>query len=164
MERRSILHLRAEGSTLTGYAAVFHERADLGYISEEVAPGAFTESLKRNDVLALMDHDPSRLLGRTSSGSLALTEDAKGLAFTLALPDTTVGRDVAALAARQDLGGASIGFLIEVEQWEKNHRTLTRVDLREISIISSWPAYAGTSVSKPRGRSVALARRWMETV
>lgn len=164
MERRHILHLRAEGSTLTGYAAVFHERADLGYATEEIAPGAFSQSLSNNDILALLDHDPSKLLGRTKSGSLTLTEDTRGLAFTLALPDTTIGRDVAALAARQDLGGASIGFLVEMQQWEKNHRTLQRVDLREISIISSWPAYSGTSVHPGRGRSVALARRWLETV
>jgi len=163
MERRHALQLRAEGSSLVGYAAVFGERADLGYCSESINPGAFTASLTRNDVVGLVDHDPSRLLGRTKSGTLVLTEDARGLAFSLSIPDTSVGRDVLALAARQDIGGASIGFLIEAEHWQGDHRTIQRADLREISIISSWPAYSGTSVKPRAGARLALARRWLLT-
>ncbi len=163
MERRHTLQLRAEGSTLVGYAAVFGQKTDLGYCSESINPGAFTASLARNDVVALVDHDVSKLLGRTKSGSLSLKEDTHGLAFTLSLPDTSTGRDVAALAARQDIGGASIGFLIEAERWEGTHRTIDRADLREISIVSSWPAYCGTSVKPRAGARLALARRWLLT-
>jgi uncharacterized protein len=163
MEKRAIFELRAEGSSLVGHAAVFNQTTDLGYCSESISPGAFSDSLQRNDIVGLLDHDPSKLLGRTKSGSLILKEDTKGLAFSLSLPDTSTGRDVLALAERGDLGGCSVGFFVQAERWEANHRTLDKVDLREISIVSSWPAYAGTTV-KPRGASLALAKRWMLTL
>ena len=162
LQRRHRLELRADGSHgLVGYAAVFEERCDLGYCSESIMRGAFGQSISQNDVVCLVDHDPGRLLGRTSSGSLTLREDTHGLAFNLDLPDTSTGRDVLALAQRRDISGCSIGFLIEQESWSGRHRTLERVDLKEISIISCWPAYSGTEV-KPRSRSVTMARRWLQ--
>ena len=42
-----------------------------------------------SDVLALVDHDPSRVLARTRSGNLRLAEDKRGLAFDLDVPDTS---------------------------------------------------------------------------
>lgn len=127
---------------LTGYAAQFNTEATIGSFTETVAPGAFGKSLK-SDVLALMDHDAGKVLGRTKSGTLELREDDKGLAFSLSLPDTQAGRDVMALAERGDLGGASFGFTVskEGQSWEGYHRTLRSVSLKEISVISAWPAY-----------------------
>lgn len=149
IERRaSAIEVRASGRSLKGYAAVFGSVAEIGRVRETIAPGAFAASLS-GDVLALLDHDPGKVLGRTRSGSLTLTEDAKGLAFELSLPDTQAGADVLALATRGDLGGMSFGFRVPDggDSWEGERRTLNRVDLREISVVSAWPAYPDTSLA-----------------
>jgi len=149
VERRAAaLELRASGRRLVGYAATFGTEAKLGRVRERIAPGAFAGSLA-GDVLALLDHGPSKVLGRTRSGSLRLSEDAKGLAFELDLPDTQAGADVLALATRGDLGGMSFGFIVPTggESWEGERRTLNRVELREISVVSAWPAYPDTTLA-----------------
>jgi HK97 family phage prohead protease len=170
MERRAApLELRAAGRRLEGYAALFETEARIGGFTETIAPGAFAASLTRNDVLALMDHDQTRLLGRSRSGTLRLTEDSKGLAFSIDAPDTQLGKDTLALAERGDLGGMSFGFLVPEggEQWSGDRRTLRAVDLREISIVSAWPAYNGTTViARHRTHEPArlhLARLWLAT-
>ena len=150
VERRaSALEVRASGGRrLVGYAATFGAEAKLGRVRETIAPGAFAGSLS-GDILALLDHDPGKVLGRTRSGSLKLHEDAKGLAFDLELPDTQAGADVLALATRGDLGGMSFGFVVPAggESWQGERRTLNRLELREISVVSAWPAYPDTSLA-----------------
>ena len=37
----------ADGKGITGYAAVFNQRADLGWLFEVVLPGAFTDRLEQ---------------------------------------------------------------------------------------------------------------------
>jgi hypothetical protein len=87
IERRAFTEIRATGRRLEGYAATFGAEARIGSFVETIAPGAFRASLA-GDVLALMDHDGGKVLGRTKSGTLRLTEDSRGLAFSLDLPDT----------------------------------------------------------------------------
>jgi HK97 family phage prohead protease len=151
IERRgAAAEIRAAGRRLEGYAAVYGIEARIGSIVEVVAPGAFAATLaERNDVLGLADHDPGRLLARTRSGTLRLSEDSRGLAFDLDVPDTQTGRDVLALAERNDLGGMSFAFRVRAdgERWTGKKRELRALDLVEISVVSSWPAYEGTSVA-----------------
>ena len=149
VERRAAaLEVRASGRRLAGYAATFGSEAKLGRVRETIAPGAFAASLS-GDVLALLDHDAGKVLGRTRSGTLRLSEDAKGLAFEIDLPETQAGADVLALATRGDLGGMSFGFSVPAggEHWAGERRTLKRVELREISVVSAWPAYPDTSLA-----------------
>ena len=169
--RAAALELRAAGRRIEGYAAVFGERAPVADFTEEVAPGAFAASLAAGgDVLGLVDHDPARLLARTKSGTLRLVEDARGLAFSIDVPDTQLGSDMLALAGRGDLGGASFGFRVPPggDSWQGPLRTLLRVDLIEVSVVVAFPAYAGTSVSardlQPKRLPLVLARRYMETI
>jgi len=155
-ERRAGIELRAAGRKLTGYAAVFGVPAKIGTFTETVSFGAFRASLASGaDVLALVDHDPGRLLGRTSSGTLRLAEDTRGLAFEIDLPDTALGRDMLALAERRDLGGMSFAFRATDEAWPaSDRRELRAVSLLEIIVVQAWPAYAQTSVqarSRPAG-------------
>jgi HK97 family phage prohead protease len=167
LERRAVAELRRADRKLEGYAARFGVEARIGDFTETIRAGAFAESLRSGrDVLALVDHDAAKVLARTKSGNLRLSEDSAGLQFELSLPDTTAGRDVLALAERGDLGGMSFGFLISPggETWTGRKRTLTAVELREISVVSAFPAYAGTSVN-PRSATPALnaALRYLET-
>ena len=176
VERRALAgELRADGAgrKLHGYAAVFNADTRIGgTFTERIAPGAFRGSLGSGaDVLALADHDPARLLARTRSGTLRLVEDARGLAFDLDVPDTQLGHDMLTLAARGDLGGASIGFRVERDHWAAtDRRELRAVELVEISLVHAFPAYPQTSVqararwNRPLGEAerARLRRRLVE--
>jgi len=157
LERRAAaLEIRAKGRRLEGYAAVFGTRARVADFEEEIRSGAFAASLTEGDKLALVDHDPTKLLGRTRNGSLRLSEDSRGLAFEVTLPKTTLANDVLALAESGSIGGASFGFVAKRDKWTGSLRTLEEIDLREVSVVTSWPAYEGTSVS---ARSLQLSQR-----
>jgi uncharacterized protein len=93
LERRIACELRAAGRKLTGYAATYNVEARIADFVEVIRPGAFAGSLGQ-DILALVDHNPTRLLARTKSGTLRLSEDDKGLRFELDVPDTSDGRDI----------------------------------------------------------------------
>jgi HK97 family phage prohead protease len=161
-ELRAGVELRASGRRLEGYAATFGTPADLGQFTETIAPYAFRASLARRgaDVLALVDHDPGRLLARQVSGTLRLTEDTRGLAFEIDAPDTQLGRDILEMARRGDLGGMSFGFRATDEAWPSpSQRQLRAVDLLEISVVQAWPAYGGTSVAARSRASGVHGRR-----
>lgn len=151
MEHRFATELRTSGRELTGHAAVWDTPAAIEGFTETVRRGAFRATLASGDDIAcLVDHDPARLLGRTSSGTLALREDGHGLAFTVAVPHTSLGDDVLELARRGDLGGMSFGFRVPAggDAWPKpGQRELKAVELAEVSIIHFRPAYGGTSVA-----------------
>ena len=140
--------LAASGRTLEGYAAVFNEETNLGAFREVILPGAFASSMDK-DIICLVDHDFSKVLGRTRSGTLRLAEDRRGLRFSVDLPDTNLAHDVLALVQRGDLGGCSFGFNVAPggEHWQGKRRELRSVILHEISLVSAWPAYKSTSVS-----------------
>ena len=160
MERRTFTEVRAAGRRIEGYAATFNSEARLGGFVETIAPGAFRGSLG-GDVLAMLDHDPGKVLGRTRSGTLRLSEDSRGLAFSLDLPDTQAGRDVEALAERGDLGGMSFGFRVPKggESWAGERRTLRAIDLKEISVVQAWPAYPDTEIALRALRAGAASER-----
>ncbi|MCR4267091.1 HK97 family phage prohead protease [Nitratireductor sp. ZSWI3] len=171
-QRALVAEIRAKGRRLEGYAATFGTEARIEDFSEIIAPGAFRDSIDRGrDVLALVDHDARRVLARTRSGTLRLSEDSRGLAFDLDLPDTSYGRDVLALAERGDVGGMSFAFTVDPsgEEWRGDRRELRSVTLHEISVVSAWPAYDGTIVhARHRGLALpprlAAARKWMESL
>ena len=168
LEQRAVLELRAKDRRLEGYAAKFNTEARIADFVEVITARAFSASLKSGrDIIAMVDHDPSKVLARTRSGNLTLAEDSTGLEFSLSVPDTQAGRDALALAERGDLGGMSFGFLVPKggEAWDGNRRTLSMIDLYEISVVNAWPAYDGTTVSaRARAPRLALARRYLETV
>ncbi len=144
----------------TGYASVFNRRSqNLGGFVEVVAPSAFNKTVKEADVRALFNHDPNKLLGRSSAGTLRLGVDGTGLHYELDLPDTTDGRDVAVLLERGDITGSSFGFRMIEDEWGETEdgfpeRTLLSVALRDISPVT-YPAYLDSEAAL---RSLAEAR------
>lgn len=164
-KRGATLEVRARGRRLEGYAALFGAEARIGSFEETIRAGAFAATIASGaDVLALVDHDAARLLARTKSGTLRLAEDTRGLHFEIDAPDTSLGRDIVALAERGDLGGMSFGFSATDEHWNGNRRELRAVDLKEISIVLSWPAYQGTTIAA-RSRAAAapsIAARYVD--
>lgn len=168
MEKRIASEVRAQGRKLLGYAATFNNETRIGTMTEEIKPGAFKASLDASgDVLALKDHNPSNVLGRTKSGTLRLSEDSRGLYFELDVPDTQSGRDVLALAERGDLGGMSFGFNVPEggQEWQGSKRTLSKIDLAEVSVVSAWPAYQQTTIeARKSAPGVNKIKRFLETV
>jgi HK97 family phage prohead protease len=170
-QRGALLEIRARGRRLEGHAALFDKPARIeNRFTETVCPGAFSRSLKSGaDVLALVDHAPDKLLGRTRSGTLRLSEDTRGLAFSVDLPQTQLAHDVLELVQRGDAGGMSFGFTAIEERWRGDQRELHTVQLHEVSVILSFPAYEGTTVSarsraNKGGMPAALARAYLETL
>ncbi|MGS0465298.1 HK97 family phage prohead protease [Bacillus pacificus] len=146
-------------SNITGYAAVFNSKTNIGgWFDEVIEPGAFARSLSENgDIRALFNHNWDNVLGRTKSGTLRLEEDEKGLKFEIELPNTSVGRDLAESMSRGDINQCSFGFWITEENWDYNVepalRTIKEVELYEISVVSI-PAYDDTEASLVRGKEI----------
>lgn len=170
IEKRFSAELRAKGRRLEGYAATYNTEARIADFREIIRPGAFRASLA-GDVLALADHDPAKVLARTKSGTLRLAEDSRGLHFELDVPETTAGHDLLTLAERGDIGGMSFGFSVPDggQRWQGDLRELVQVNLHEISVVSSWPAYEGTTVTARARQRVlpvrlSLAKKFMETL
>jgi HK97 family phage prohead protease len=144
----------SDGSrSLSGYAATFGDLSEpLGGFREKIQRGAFSQSLKNNDVLCLYSHNDSQVLGRVSSGTLKVEEDSTGLFFQCKLPDTSTARDLITLLERGDISQMSFGFVVnpDGDTWEQIGgeyiRTLTSVTLFEISVVA-MPAYTSTSVN-----------------
>ena len=154
--------------TVTGYAAVFYDEADPGTeyklwsdrnfeAVERIAPGAFSRACREaDDCRALVNHDPNLLLGRTSSGTLRITEDQRGLRYDVDLPDTTIARDLAVSVERGDINGSSFGFVVESESWDETKnddgtvsavRTIRSVRLLDVGPVT-YPAYSATSAGR----------------
>jgi uncharacterized protein len=137
---------------LSGYAVRWEKLSVpiYGSFRERVRSGAFTQSLKENNIRALWNHNSDFVLGSTRAKTMILTEDDKGLRFEIILPDTQTGRDAAITVERGDVDGMSFGFNIRKQEWDETDpknviRTLVDVDLREISP-TPFPAYPQTKV------------------
>lgn len=141
-----------EENVVEGYALKFNkESRDLGGFVETISPTAL-DGVDLTDVRCFLDHDSSKLLGRTSSGTLELNIDDIGLKFRCVLPNTSVGRDAMELVKRGDLNQCSFGFTVKHNDWHKRsdtllERTITQIgQLFEISLVSI-PAYDDTDVT-----------------
>jgi HK97 family phage prohead protease len=150
LEYRAALDLRSDGRTLYGVAAPYDRPAQIGDFQERIAPGAFSRTLRdRADVMLLRDHDMTALLARTGNGSLVLEDRGDGLHFRAELAQFTAADDALAMARAGLLAGCSIGFYARAEQWStrRDERTLTDIELVEISAVQSLVAYHGTSIA-----------------
>lgn len=135
-----------------GYAAVFDSPSQPLPFTEYIRQGAFKRSLKsRNEVKMFMNHNMDHVLASTRSGTLKLTEDSQGLLAEAKLPDTTIGRDLSVLMQRGDVSKMSFGFSVPPngDRWSSDGMTRELHDIRihEVSIVTGFPAYEGTSAN-----------------
>jgi HK97 family phage prohead protease len=154
-EQRSLGTIEArseEGAgTLVGYAAVFNSPTEIGtWFTEVIAPGAFAEAIRNDDVRALFNHRDSEVLGRTKAGTLRLSEDARGLRYEIDLPDTSLGKDLRVSIERGDITGSSFTFYAKREEWDETvsppKRTVLEVELLDVGPVT-FPAYPDTEVA-----------------
>lgn len=152
-------------ATIAGYGAVFDTPYEVRGFTESVSPGAFTQSLKeRYDELAVLaDHDATRVLGTTASGTARISVDGHGLYYEADLdlldPDgLSTFRKVSTGKVRQ----SSFAFEVIKDEWAEPedkgklpHRTLREVRLWEASPVL-WGANPATQVDLKRAaRSLA---------
>lgn len=153
---KTIFEVRSAGEyTLGGYAAVFNSWTTINdRLEERILPGAFKKTIKKNDVLALWNHDDRYPLARQSAGTLRLLEDPQGLHAEIKLnPEIGYHRDLWNSIKDGTVRGMSFRFSVPDggEQFERGgigraKRTLTEVDLYEVGPVT-FPAYSQTSVS-----------------
>jgi HK97 family phage prohead protease len=170
MEVKTLLEIRTAklamtGDKIGGYASVYdapsHPLTFRGInggkpFTERVARGAFDSSLGSN-ISLLVGHDSRDLLANTKSGLLQLRSDDHGLAFEVTLPaNNQRAQDVRSLVDAGVLSEMSFGFQIIADSWVGNTRTLQKVSLREISIVSEG-AYPQT-LAEARHLQPGLAR------
>lgn len=147
VERRQ----RARLPKLTGYAALFDVEANIaGMFRERIVRGAFAETIRQDDVRALIDHDPSLVIGRNTAGTLALSEDDRGLRVEITPPDTSVARDLVANIEAGNVTQMSFAFVAQREEWsdtaEPPLRTIIEARLLDVSVVT-YPAYAETTIA-----------------
>ncbi len=143
-----------EPMKFVGYMAPFGPLSqDLGGFRERIRPGAFNKSIQSDDIRALFNHRADYVLGRTTSGTLELREDDKGLLMTVQPPEAQWVNDLAASIRRKDITGGSFGFRSYKDSWEEDKvgnktpiRTLEEIGLIDVSIVT-FPAYKDTKVA-----------------
>lgn len=152
MENRNfkITQIRKSASRrLEGHAAIFNEPTDIGPFYEMVLPGAFYESIQRDDIRALWNHDENFILGRNTSGTLQLYEDAIGLKVVIDPPDSQFASDLIKSVERGDVNQMSFSFKVIEEEWskkgQKDLRKLKKVQLFDVSPCT-FPAYQNTDI------------------
>lgn len=171
LERRLIgdlpgLEVKADQNGRTvirGYAAVFEsESQDLGGFVEIIERGAFDDVMRSNpDVFGKYNH--TQVIGRTSSGTMRLMVDERGLRYEIDPPKSAAA--VVELIERGDCRGSSFAFRTRAadETWTRdaNGRMIRRI--KKFSFLGDagpvdTPAYLATEtyVSK-RAMEMALA-------
>jgi len=107
-------------TVIRGYAAVFEsESQDLGGFVEIVERGAFDDVMKSNpDVFGKYNH--TQVIGRTSSGTMRLMVDERGLRYEIDPPKSAEA--VVELISRGDVRGSSFAFRSNPkdESWQRD--------------------------------------------
>lgn len=137
---------------IRGYAIVFDSLSEnLGGFREQIDPGAVERTLReRLDVRALVDHDPSKILGRTRAGTLRMHSDRVGLRVEIDPPNTSTARDIVESMRSGDVSGMSFAFRTLDDEWNMQGgvpiRTLRDMTIHDVSVVT-YPAYPATEVN-----------------
>lgn len=176
--RSEVRAIREEGkpTKIGGYAAPFNSQSeDLGGFREVISPGAFLDTIAKDDIRGLVNHETRLVIGRMSAGTLKLWEDNRGLGFENLLPNTSYANDLLESLSRGDITGMSFRFYVPTptdERWARFNmpqggqgwiRTILRATLIEVSPVT-FPAYSGSEVGMrsagneaPEGLARAIA-------
>ena len=99
---------------------------------EQICPKTFQQAVeKSNDILCLLNHEPSRKLGSTKEGNIELFEDNIGLRAICNITDSEVIRK----AKENKLRGWSFGFEAVKEHEEQASENLKRRFVDEMNLL-----------------------------
>ena len=146
------IEVRGEKVHISGYVNAVERDSKViwdrdGPFVERAQAGVFQRALEKStDVELRLNH--YRPIGSVQSGNLKLKEDAVGLYAEAEVTDPETVRE----ARAGHLTGWSFGFTdleptyAQQEGSEVRKRTLTEIDLAEVSILTISPAYIATSI------------------
>jgi HK97 family phage prohead protease len=134
---------------IQGYFAVYNQKTELWPgVWEVIKPGAFSGA---KDVRALVNHDSTKVLGRTAAGTMQIRDDSYGLYATIDINENdTDALNSHARTERGDVDQASFGGYIRKEGtiWHDNGEVtfeLEEVELLEVSVCT-FPQYEQTGI------------------
>lgn len=154
---------KADDNTMTvsGYVnkteQLSHVLGNARKFREKVSKGTFAKAItSASNISLLYEHDHTKILSDIKSGSLSLIEDNEGLFMSAKIVPTSWGKDCYELLKGGLIAGASFGFRVLKDQWEKVNgeyiRTLLDIELIECTITGN-PAYPQSLISA-RGLNV----------
>src|SRR5262245_49132286 len=115
---------------LRGMAIVFNERSqDLGGFVEVIKPEAMKRTFAEGiDLRAFFDHDPAKVLGRLSAGTLRAEATPQGLNVEIDPPSVTDPPNLLESIQRGDLGGMSFSFRLmpNGDEWKREGERIVR--------------------------------------
>lgn len=136
---------------------------DLGGWVEVIVAGAFAVD---GDIRSLWQHDSSCVLGRTTAGTLRLTNAEDGIYAESDPPDTAWARDALVSIERGDVSGSSFGFVVDEDEWlitaNEVVRRVKRARLIEVSTVT-FPAYP-TTTAAVRDHAASLRARGADEI
>ena len=133
-----------------GYGSIFNSRSEnLGNFYEYISPTAISqETIERSDVRALINHDESLILARSTTGTLDLSIDEKGLRYEFEIPEgLSYGKDLAINMKNGNINQSSFAFTVADDEWSTDDegndiRTITSIDkLYDVSPVT-YAAYS----------------------
>lgn len=150
---------------IEGYFAVFDSNYEIfSDMSESIDRHAFDNTIG-GDIRALINHDTTLVLGRTTAHTLELRIDEHGLWGHIDInPNDGDAMNLYARVQRGDVSQCSIGFDIVREETEFRpdggiHWTIKELDLWEVSCCT-FPAYTETNISaRAKDRDDVRARK-----
>lgn len=125
------------------------------YYFEEIAEGAFTQSIKENDIRVLYNHNSDVVLGRKSAKTVDIEERKEGVYARVTInPHDTEALNIYERVKRGDISGCSFGFYTSVEKYEDKPNgafksIIVQGELLELSVCP-FPAYEQSTYIEAR--------------
>jgi phage head maturation protease len=145
--------LKGLGLVLGGLSKPMSMRLDSGEVVKfvEIIDARALDRADLSDVICCVDHTPLWLLGRTSSGTLRLVTDQRGVTYYCDMPPLEITNQVTVYVGRKDIKGNSYQFIKEDDRWEQRSdgvivRTVTAISrMLDIGPVIR-PAYTQTNL------------------
>ena len=153
--------------TIEGYFVVFDQPYDDGWGTTEYVDRHAFDGCDLSDVRALVDHDTSRVLGRSCDHvhTLSIEIDDVGLYGIIQVnPADQDAMNCRARTLRGDVDQASFGFEEYKAEWTENPDGTRKKVIKEISklweiSVCTFPAYEATAVSARSKTAQSRAQR-----
>lgn len=128
------LEISEDGRSYSGYGVVFDsdsvpmmvwdEKRGVIEVVEQITADSLRDT-DMTDVISAYNHDFSKIMGRTSAGTLELKQDSIGIFYRFEVPNTTAGNDLIESTKRGDIQGSSFVFWMD---WEEGYDIEERAD------------------------------------
>lgn len=101
----------------------YEVRSNKGNFYEQIAPSALQGLIEDNDIFAMINHNPDKILARSNKGqgSLKLSSDGNNLSYGFKLDSSPVHQELDGYLTRGDITASSFGFVVgdKNDKWEK---------------------------------------------